>query len=200
VPFWSSPRWDSLTLWALDLETGGLDPRTDAVLSVGMVPVRQARVVVGEAFASLVRPEAGAAIRHESILAHQLVPGEVTGAPGVPEVVAEIDRRLAEGALLVHFSSVDVPFLKRLYRVAGRRWPRPPVVDTAGLLLRLAARDRIHDPDGTAQPVLRLGEARQRLGLPAYDSHDALSDALATAEMFLVVARKLGARTLRDLR
>jgi DNA polymerase-3 subunit epsilon len=197
---WSSPRWDTLTFWALDLETGGLDPRTDAILSVGMIPVREGRVVLGEAFSSLVRPERGHAIRPESILAHQLLPAEVTGAPMGSDVAAEIDGRLAEGALLVHFASVDVPFLRRLYRAAGRRWPRPPVVDTAGLLLRLYARDRSRDPDGTAQPVLRLADARARLGLPAYDAHDALSDALATAELFLVLARRLGARTLRDLR
>jgi DNA polymerase-3 subunit epsilon len=196
---WSSPRWDSLTLWSLDLETGGLDPRTDAILAVGMIPVRQGRVVVGEAFSSLVRPERGHAIRPESILAHQLLPGEVTDAPLGRDVVEEIDRRLAEGPLLVHFKSVDVPFLRRLYRSAGRRWPHPKVVDTADLLLRLYARDRSRDPDGTAQPVLRLADARERLGLPAYDTHDALADALATAELFLVLARRLGARTLRDL-
>ncbi|HYQ80643.1 MAG TPA: 3'-5' exonuclease, partial [Anaeromyxobacteraceae bacterium] len=36
-----SPAWDSVVYWALDLETGGLDPRTDPILAVGMVPLRQ---------------------------------------------------------------------------------------------------------------------------------------------------------------
>ena len=35
--FWRSPPWDSLVYWSLDLETGGLDPRKDAILAVGMV-------------------------------------------------------------------------------------------------------------------------------------------------------------------
>jgi DNA polymerase-3 subunit epsilon len=33
---WPSPPWDSVTYWALDLETGGLDPRADPILSVGI--------------------------------------------------------------------------------------------------------------------------------------------------------------------
>jgi DNA polymerase III subunit epsilon len=42
--------------------------------------------------------------------------------------------------------------------------------------------------------------ARRELGLPEYPRHHALTDALAAAELFLVLRGKLGARTLRDLR
>jgi DNA polymerase III subunit epsilon len=34
------PAWDSVVLWALDLETSGLRPGADQILSVGMVPIR----------------------------------------------------------------------------------------------------------------------------------------------------------------
>jgi DNA polymerase III subunit epsilon len=36
--------------------------------------------------------------------------------------------------------------------------------------------------------------------LPEYQQHDALSDAVATAELFLVLRRRIEARRLRDLR
>src|SRR5574338_547302 len=49
--FWPSPAWDSLVYWALDLETGGLDPKKDAILAVGMVPVRAPSVRLGGAYA-----------------------------------------------------------------------------------------------------------------------------------------------------
>jgi DNA polymerase-3 subunit epsilon len=197
---WRSPRWEELTLWSLDLETGGLDPLRDAVLAVGMVPVRQGRVMVGEGWSSLVRPGAGELITEGSIRAHQLLPAEVERAPQAEEVLAEVDRRLREGVLLVHHASFDLPFLRRLYRRAGRRWPGPRVVDTVDLLLAMKRRDRFRDPEGTAPPVLNLAQARARLGLPAYQAHDALADAVAAAELFLVLARRLGARTLRELR
>ena len=41
---------------------------------------------------------------------------------------------------------------------------------------------------------------RRQWRLPVYPAHDALSDALATAEPFLVLRVALGARTVRDLR
>jgi DNA polymerase-3 subunit epsilon len=189
-----------VTYWALDLETGGLDPRTDPILSVGMVPIRSGGIRLGEAYTSLVRPGAAEDIAPSSIAAHHLVPRDVREAPPLPEVLGEVDRRLREGALVIHQAAVDVPFLRRAYRRAGLRWPDPAVVDTVVLLLRAAKRARLIDPDASEQePELNLSGARQRLGLPDYGQHDALTDAIAAAELFLVLRRRLGARKLREL-
>jgi DNA polymerase-3 subunit epsilon len=198
--FWSSPLWDTVTYWALDLETGGLDPRTDPILSVGMVPIRSGGVRLGEAYSSLVQPEDRAGIALSSITAHHLVPRDLREAPPTSTVLAEVDRRLREGALLVHQAAVDVQFLRRAYREAGMRWPDPRVVDTVVLLLRAAKRARFLDPNAPEQePELNLAGARRRLGLPDYGQHHALTDAIATAELFLVLRRRVGARKLRDL-
>jgi DNA polymerase III subunit epsilon len=196
----SSPAWDSVVYWALDLETGGLDPRKDPLLAVGMLPVREGWVRLGEAYCTLVRPEDGAAIDPESIRAHQLVWGEVMEAPPLAEVLPEIDRRLRGAVLLVHHHALDVAFLRRAYRRAGMRWPRPRVVDTVDLLIRRANRVQRGTPELPPQvPVLNLSRARRERGLPDYQAHDALTDALATAELFLVLRRELGARRLREL-
>jgi DNA polymerase III subunit epsilon len=196
---WPSPPWDSVVYWALDLETGGLNPRIDPILSVGMVPIREGGIRVGEAYASLVRP-GDAAIDPGSIQAHHLVPGEVREAPALEAVLGEVDRRLREGALLVHHAALDVPFLKRAYKRAAMRWPDPPVVDTVVLLVRAAKRARFVDPDAPdLEPELNLLAARRRLGLPDYGQHDALIDAIAAAELFLVLRRRVGAKRLRDL-
>jgi DNA polymerase-3 subunit epsilon len=197
---WPSPPWDEVVYWTLDVETGGLDPKHDALLAVGMVPVRRGAVTLRESWQSLVRPDAGA-VSVESIRAHQLVPADVEAAPPLGDVVAEIDRRLREGVLLVHNSRIDVGFLRRAYQRCKRSWPRPVVVDTVDLLVRLLKLQRFVDPDaGERPPVLNLSAARRQLGLPDYHAHDALTDAIATAELFLVLRRRLNARTLRDLR
>ena len=49
------------------------------------------------------------------------------------------------------------------------------------------------------RPVLNLTMARRKYGLPDYQAHDALTDAVATAELFLVLRKVIGARTLRHL-
>jgi DNA polymerase III subunit epsilon len=197
---WPSPPWDEVVYWALDLETGGLDARTDAILSVGMIPVRAGGIRLGESFATLVRPEGSDHIDPGSIAAHQLVPRDVSGAPGLADVLGEIDVRIREGALLVHQASIDVAFLKRAFKRVGRRWPAPTVIDTVALLMKAAKRARLIHPDAPDhEPDLNLQGARRRQGLPDYGQHDALTDAISTAELFLALRRRLAARTLRDL-
>jgi DNA polymerase-3 subunit epsilon len=199
--FFSSPAWDSVTYWALDIETGGLDARRDPIIAVGMVPVRAARIRLGESFRTLVRPADGRAIDPESVRAHQLVWGEVKDAPPVAEVLPEVDRRLGDGVLLVHHKAIDVAFLKDAYRRSGLKWRSPPVVDTVDLLVKLARKRHVSRPELPAEPpTVNLSAAREEHGLPPYQAHDALSDAVATAELFLVLRSVLGARTLRDLR
>jgi DNA polymerase-3 subunit epsilon len=197
-----SPDWDQVLYWALDLETGGLDPTRDPILAVGMVPVRAGTIRLGEAFSSLVRPEDGKEIDPESIRAHQLVWGEVSGAPPLREVLPEIARRLeGDAVLLVHNRALDLAFLRRAFKGAGLHWPHPDVVDTLALLRRSAERERRRRPELPEDPrALNLTRARRRLGLPDHPAHDALSDALATAELFLVLRKALGARTLRELK
>lgn len=195
--FLRSPEWDSLTYWALDLEMGGLNPKKDPILAVGMVPVREGTVRLGEAFRTLVRPAEGGVIDPESVRAHQLLWGEVREAPPPREVLPEIARRLRDAVLIVHHQRVDVPFLRRDFEACGLRWPAPRIVDTARLILKIGSMATPGVPRD-ALP-LHLARARREYGLPEYQSHDALTDAVATAELFLVLRRVLGARTLRDL-
>ncbi len=198
---WPSPPWDEVTYWALDLETGGLEPKRDPILAVGMLPVRRGTIRLGEAFQSLVRPLPDGAISAESVRAHQLVPGDVRDAPPLEDVLREVDERLGDGVLLVHQAAIDVSFLRRAYAATGQRWPKPRVVDTVNLLVRLAKRARLIDPAAPDRlPNLNLSAARRHLGLPEYAAHDALTDAIATAELFLVLRLALGARTLREVR
>jgi len=196
-----SPAWDSVTYWSLDIETGGLDAKRDPVIAVGMLPVRGGILKLGEAYQTLIRPEAGREIKPESVRAHQLLKRDLSAAPPLAEVLAQVDRRIREGALLVHFQAIDVQFLKQGYSRFGLKWPRPPVVDTVELILKLDRKTRFVRPaDAPADvPSTNLTETRRRLGLPDYQAHDALTDAIATAELFLVLRKLLGAKTLRDL-
>jgi DNA polymerase-3 subunit epsilon len=197
----ASPPWDAVTYWSLDLETGGLRAGKDPIIAIGMVPVRGGRIHLRESFRTLVRPEAGRRIDPTSIRAHQLVANELRDAPPIEEVLPIVERQLRENVLLVHHRAIDVAFLKDACRRAGIRWPAPKVVDTVDLLLRAAKRSRFTRPDPAHdRPALNLSMAREAWGLPPYQAHDALTDAVATAELFLVLRHALDARTLRDLR
>jgi DNA polymerase-3 subunit epsilon len=191
-------RWDEVVFWALDLEMSGLRPGTDRILSIGMVPIRQGVIRYGERFYSLVRPPDVNGLSSEGLRAHHILPAEIADAPRLPEVLPEVDRRLREGTLLVHFAQLDLAFLRDGYRRCRVRWPRPPLVDTMNLLLDHHQRLQRWTPH-PPPPRTALGEARADLGLPPYPPHDALSDALATAELFLVLRSRLGLEKLRGI-
>jgi DNA polymerase III subunit epsilon len=193
-----SPSWDSVVYWALDLETGGLDTKRDAVIAIGMVPVRGGLIRLREAYRTLVRPEDRSGITPDSVHAHQLVWRDLEQAPSLEDALPEVDRRIREGALVVHHEAIDVAFLRRDFKRIGLAWPSPPVIDTRRLLIRNA---RLRDPHRPADLLpLNLSLARAAHGLPEYQAHDALTDAVATAELFLALRLALGARTVRDLR
>ena len=93
---------------------------------------------------------------------------------------------------------MDLRFLKRSYARERKRWPKPPVVDTVRLIWKWASRQRLLGGHHL-EPTANLVEARAELGLPPYPTHDALTDAIATAELFLVLRARLGIRELSEL-
>jgi len=191
------PRWDEVAIWALDLETSGLHADTDRILSVGMVPIRSGVIRYGERFASLVRPPDIGALSTEGLPAHHILPAELEGAPLLAELLPDIDRRVREGVLLLHFASLDIGFLRQAYRRCAAVWPKPRVVDTVDLVLALHQRRQQWVPYAPP-PKTALTEARAAVGLPSHPHHDALSDALATAELFLALRSQLGLCTLKS--
>lgn len=188
--------WRDHTLWALDLETGGLDPATDPILSVGMVPIRNGAVMLGECLHTLVRPERP--VDEASLKIHHILPDEMAGAPPAPDVLRELQPRLDGAVVVLHQQSMDVPFLDRGFRRAGIRPPTFVTVDTVRLLLRYAHRHGHLTPEKVDFPT-GLADARARFALPPHRQHEALSDAVATAELFLVLADKLQARRIRHV-
>ena len=130
--FRRSPAWEEVTFWALDLETSGLAPTADHVLSVGMVPVRRGVIVLGDAYQAMVRPPTGVSIPVATMRAHQIVPSELEAAPRLESVLPEVILRVSDGALLVHHAPLDLGFLKAGCRRAGVAWPRVAVVGYSG--------------------------------------------------------------------
>jgi DNA polymerase-3 subunit epsilon len=193
-----SPRWDEVVFWSLDLETSGLKPESDRIISVGMVPIRGGVIRYGERYHQLVRPAGLDDLSTEGIRAHHILPGELASAPPLAEVLPEVDRRLREGVLLVHYAHLDVPFLRGAYGRCGMTWPKPRVVDTVDLVLVWHYRQQQWTPHPPL-PRTALSDARAAFHLPEHLTHDALSDALATAELFLVLRQRLGLETLRGI-
>lgn len=175
-------------LLALDLETTGYDPRHAEVIEIGTVPIVDGAVRIGDAYRTLVRPADRSAA--EGIVAHHIRPSEVADAPVLAEVLPGLlDAIAAVDALLVHHAPLDVAVLRRSCRATSLRWPRPQVIDTVELIGKVRRRDRAIR-SGRRLPR-DLAGARAELGLPPHPAHEAVGDAIATAELYLALQAKL---------
>lgn len=196
---------EQLRLLALDLETTGLDPRTDRVLSFGWVPVDGGEVVLGSAQRFVVRDESGAGGPvgssgvgpgvGQSATVHGLTDDTLAGGVPLADAVEALLAALAGRALLAHFARIETGFVAAACQRLWSAAPQFAVVDTFELERRVlgagaAGRGWGQDPEPGA---LRLWPARERRGLPVYRAHEALTDALACAELYLAQRAELEA-------
>ena len=186
---------DDLGLLALDLETTGLDTGTDRVLSLGWVPVDGGRIVLGGAQRFVVLDEGGPGRDEgvgQSATVHGLTDDAIAAGVPLADAVAALLVALAGRALLAHYARIETGF------VAGaceRMWGGVPafvVVDTFVLERRAHGGHWGHEPPPGA---LRLWAARERRRLPVYRAHEALTDALACAELYLAQKAELEGRS-----
>lgn len=186
-----------LELLAVDLETTGLDPARHEILSIGLVPVRGLTIELAGAQQWVVRPTGPGGVG-QSATVHGLTDDALAGAIPLEEVLPDVLAALQGRVLLAHHASIEVGFLTRAWRAAGLPVPDLTVVDTVRLHRRVLRLGRGHHHVG--EEDLALGAAREHLGLPRYRSHEALTDALACAELYLAQVATLGEDlTLRRL-
>ncbi|QPK84071.1 3'-5' exonuclease [Corynebacterium qintianiae] len=171
------------SLLAVDVETTGLKPGRDQLVSIGWVPV-DGRVIdlSGARYFVFAGTSVG-----DSATIHGVTDDDIA-AHGVAAdtILAEFETAFAGRTLLAHFAQMEVGFIGHaMKQVRGRSWRLrdTEVADTFALerrhMERMATYPRGED--------LRLARVRQRYGLPAYRNHNALTDAVACAELYLAL-------------
>jgi DNA polymerase-3 subunit epsilon len=165
---------------ALDLETTGLDPSHDRIISVGWVPISARRVRLSGARHLLVSIDSSV---RQSATIHHLRDSDLADGCAEVEALRAVLAALAGRVLLVHHAPMDVRFLHAACRRHGDVPLQARVVDTLALAHARKARGDHEAREGE----LRLHALRTEYNLPHYPAHDALTDALATAELFLAM-------------
>jgi DNA polymerase-3 subunit epsilon len=196
--------WRDLPYSVLDIETSGLNARRDALLAIGLIEIEQGRVRLDRRWYTLVRPPQGMLVAASSIRIHGLLRDELAAAPPPDTILEELLDRLAGRVLVVHVAAIDVEFidriLRRLYNIKLRR----PILDTARLAMTLHEQEYMLNGSYEAAPLptIALRPLAQRYNLPIYAQHNALNDAMTTAQLFLAQANQMarsGRKTLRNL-
>jgi DNA polymerase-3 subunit epsilon len=167
---------------AVDLETTGLDARLDQILSIGWVQLTGTRIDLATARHRLVRVEgdipAATAVIHQ-ITDDLAATGNALGA-ALPEFLHDLRGRV----MIAHHARVEQSFLGAACKQLWGQGLLVRTVDTQAIARRTFERRQIAFKGSD----LRLHALGERYNLPRYGAHNALSDAVAAAELFLAQA------------
>jgi len=170
----------------IDCETSGLDPKRDRLLSVGALKVHQGRIELGRTFSSRVR--APMPSPRANILIHGIGGDAQLDAPLPEDVLPGLAGFAGEDIAVAYHAWFDREVLRRAMAPLGLRAPR------RWLDLEPLARDLF--PRRRAKSFDHWLDA---LGIEHAGRHDALLDALAAAEMLLVLLAEAGRQGRRHV-
>jgi DNA polymerase-3 subunit epsilon len=174
-------------LLALDVETTGLNPATDGIVSVGLVPMSLDRIRASQGRHWLLKPRVPLA--DEAVTFHGITHQQLRQAPDLDDVLGELLSIMAGQVMVVHCRDIERQFLDQGLRRRIGEGIEFPVIDTMELEARLHRRPpppwwrRLWRSVPPPQVSIRLAASRARYGLPRYRLHHALSDSLASAEL-----------------
>ncbi|MYL23210.1 3'-5' exonuclease [Halomonas alkaliantarctica] len=169
---------------ALDMETTGLDERRHAILSIGVVPFTLNRIRLAERRYWVVKPPRP--LSASSVAYHHITHSEIAHAPDLNDILEPLLEALAGRVVVVHFRNIERPFLDAAVKARRGEGVMFPMIDTMSLEARLHRQSlwsRFRRWLGRPPVSIRLNASRDRYGLPLYQGHHALVDALATAEL-----------------
>lgn len=184
--------WDKVDFLVCDAEMSSLDVNTGELLSLGWVGLENGCVALDSARHYLVKPDASVG---QSAVIHQMRDCELNEGKPAAEVL-ESFLKAAHGRVLVfHNAALDTSYLDRSCVTHFGAPLLMPTVDT--LALEHAKLQRADQAIKSGD--LRLGQVRTRYNLPDYPGHNALVDALATAELLLAQAKHRGGKSTLKL-
>lgn len=155
----------------LDLETTGLDYRTEGIIEIGAVKAKGNQII--DTFHTLINPEKP--IRHSSQKIHHISQAMVAEAPTIQSVLPQLLSFIGQAPLVAHNVLFDYSFLNQACKVhlKGKRLTNHRV-DTQEMFRVCFQDEHSHG----------LSAMLARFGLESHVAHRALDDALALAQVF----------------
>jgi DNA polymerase-3 subunit epsilon len=174
-------------LMAMDVETTGLNPERDGIVSIGLVPMSLDCIRTSASRHWLVKPRV--ALSEDSVTIHGITDSQIANAPDLLDILDEFLQAIAGHVVVVHYRTIERLFLNGALRTRIGETISFPVIDTMELEARLHRPPppglwaRLTGKKSPERVSVRLADSRRRYGLPHYRPHNALTDALACAEL-----------------
>lgn len=166
---------------SLDVETTGLNSETDQIISIGVVTISSLGIKLDTCWHQLIQTSKN--IPEESVVIHNITDDQLISGITIDRAIPLLLDKLQGKVVLVHNAKVEQSFINeiclRLYKTGFVM----PVIDTQRLAKRRLDRQGVP----YKSKDLRLFNLRKKLNMPVYKAHNALLDAIATAELFLAI-------------
>lgn len=156
-----------------DLETTGLNPMNDRIIEVGMVRIQQGEIV--EKYHTMVNPGMPLSLKIKRITG--IDDADLADAPPITEIINDVVDYIGNDAIVGHNIRFDLDFLSAAHGLPLNN-PHYDTVELARLLI----------PDASSY---RLESLCSMLHIDTGGSHRALNDALATANLMILLLQKL---------
>ena len=166
----TAPAINTDTIVSIDLETTGLDHRTERIIEVGAVKLVNGEIT--ESYSSLVKPDVP--IRHSSFMVHGISEEMVAEAPTIEQVLPEVLAFIGDSTVVAHNAIFDCSFLNEsCKRVFEKRFDNPRI-DTYDMFKTVFPEETSHG----------LSALLARFGFDNFVAHRALDDARCLAQVF----------------
>ncbi|HXW60224.1 MAG TPA: 3'-5' exonuclease, partial [Myxococcota bacterium] len=176
--------WYNQAFFALDVETTGLDPASDRVIELALVPFNGA----SDGFCSLFSIDAPLSREITAItgISDNMLKGQPCFKDKADEICALIERAPFIVAYNVKF---DRPFVESEFARINKALPDVPWVDPFIFICEL---DRY-------KKGKKLGDAAKRRGIEQNQAHRAFDDALTAGQLMLKLALEIDLKMLDQL-
>ncbi|MCX8204809.1 MAG: 3'-5' exonuclease [Candidatus Nezhaarchaeota archaeon] len=196
---------DEALFVSIDLETSGLDPKRNSILSIGAATISRGEVRLDKSFYSYVRPEGS--FDEECPPVHGITLGDLLKEPSFKEIAPRLLKVVDEAVLVGYNASFDVSFLNEALRRHGLPRLKNPLLDVLPLSYGVLSRARM---DHTLLKMdqlalsgrMSLGALAELLSVPVINRHTAIGDALTVALIFLKLlplAKSVGVKKAFEL-
>ena len=174
-----STQLSELDVLSLDFETTGMNAVRDQLLSIGCVNIHRGKIQLNTCYHQIVRTRGK--LQKDNVAIHQITDSEKELGAELKQAVDDLLKMMAGKVLLVHFARIERGFLQEACKQIYGIVPPLIMIDTLALIKRrYDLKDVNYDPSD-----LRLANVRESFQLPSYFAHNALNDAIATAELLL---------------
>ncbi len=172
----------------VDVETTGLNLMTDTLISIGAVAVVNGRIALGDSFYTVLQQRE---ISHkENILVHGISSSEQREGEDPAEALLAFLEYLGKSPLVAFHVTFDETMIRRALRQYLGLTFKHPWLDLAYVMPSLYP--------AMAYSHRALDDWIDRFGIHIEVRHNALADALATAQLLQVVIARARSRDIAD--